>query len=84
MVRDESKPMTPKQLFNACIALAPDFRVCIEYTTMPTMQRVLVWHGRKPTDMTARSAGIPFPENTEFEPKLAFVLEQALAMLQQP
>lgn len=84
MVCSESKPMTPKQMYDACIALAPNFRVCIEFTTMPTLQRVMMWHGRRPTDLVEQSFGIPFPENTEFEPKFAFLLEQALAVLQQP
>lgn len=76
--------MTPSQLYLACRTLAPNFRVCIEFTTMPTLTRVMAWHGRRPRDMEEQGAAIPFPENTEFEPKFAALLQQALAVLQQP
>lgn len=76
--------MTPKQTFEACVALAPDFRLGVEYTTLPTVSRALVWHGRRPRDMHERSAGIIFPEDSAFEPKFAELLARAFAELSGP
>lgn len=76
--------MTSKQMFDACVAIAPDFKLTVEFTTMPSSPRVLVWKARKPAETVSRGAGIPFPENTEFEPKFFFFLQCALATLSQP
>lgn len=76
--------MTPKQKYEACVALAPDFRIGVEYTTLPLVSRVLAWHGRRPRDMAPRGAGITFPEGSDFEPKLDALLGQALADLSGP
>jgi hypothetical protein len=76
--------VTNEQLFVAAQALAPNFRIGVEYVTLPTSHRVLVWHGKKPTDLVERSGGTPFPEGTEFEPKYTYLLQQAVATLQQP
>jgi hypothetical protein len=76
--------MTPKQNYEACRALAPDFRVCIEYTTLPTVSRVLAWHGRRPSDLAEQTSAIVFPEATAFEPKFAEILTIAYATLSQP
>lgn len=73
--------MTQKQLYEACVQLAPDFRIGIEFTTLPTVSRVLAWHGRKRGDMNERSMGIIFPEGSDFEPKLTLLLQQAWAEL---
>lgn len=74
--------MTPKQKFEACVALAPNFRLGVEYLTLPTVARALVWHGRRPHDMNEKSAGIVFPEDSAFEPKFDELLTRALAELQ--
>jgi hypothetical protein len=76
--------MNQKQLFEACVLLAPNFRVGIEYTTMPTSDRVLAWHGRRPSAMEEQSSAIPFPEDTAFEPKFFEILKIAYAALDNP
>lgn len=76
--------MTPKQLFEACTALAPNFRVCVEYTTMPTNQRVLAWHGRLPDELFERTSALPFQDNRSFEVVFFEVLKTAYATLQNP
>lgn len=76
--------MTAKQKFEACRVLAPDFRLGVEYTTLPTVSRALVWHGRRPRDMNEKSAGIIFPEDSAFEPKFDELLTRALAELSGP
>lgn len=76
--------MTPKQKFDACVLLAPNFRVDIEYTTLPTVSRALVWHGRRPADILPMSAGIVFPEGNPFEPLFDEILTRALAALTPP
>lgn len=76
--------MTPKQKYEKCVELAPDFRIGVEYTTLPTVSRVLAWHGRRPRDMAPRGAGIVFPEDSAFEPKFSELLSQALANLSGP
>ena len=76
--------MTAKQKFEACVALAPNFRLGVEYTTLPTVSRVLVWHGRRPHDMSEKSGGLIFPDESAFEPKFDELLTRALAELQGP
>lgn len=76
--------MTAKQKFEACVALAPNFRLGVEYVTLPSVARVLVWHGRRPQDMNEKTAGIIFPEASAFEPKYDELLTRALAELQGP
>lgn len=74
--------MTSAQKYAACVALAPNFRIGIEYTTLPIVSRALVWHGRRPADMNELSSGMSFPEGHAFEPLLGEVLTRALATLQ--
>lgn len=76
--------MTQAQLYAACVTLAPNFRVQITWTTLPTVSRSIQWFGRKKDSLVEQTGGIVFPENSDFEPKLTFVLTQALATLQQP
>jgi hypothetical protein len=73
--------MTPKQKFEACVSLAPNFRVCVVYTTLPTVSRTLMWYGRRPGDMNELSAGMIFPEDRAFEPIFDELLTRALAAL---
>jgi hypothetical protein len=73
-----------EQRYLACVALASNFRIGVEYTTFPTVSRALVWHGKRPQDLTEKTAGIVFPVNSDFEPKLSFLLTQALATLSLP
>jgi hypothetical protein len=76
--------VTPKQKFDACVLLAPNFRVEVVYTTFPTVSRALVWHGRRPADINPMSAGIAFPEGNPFEPLFDEILTRALAALSTP
>jgi hypothetical protein len=76
--------MTPAQKYAACVALAPNFRIGVEYTTFPIVSRSLVWHGRRPADMNEQSAGILFPTGAAFEPHFDELLTRALAALQSP
>lgn len=76
--------MTPKQKFEACVALAPNFRLGVEFLTLPTVSRALVWHGRRPQDMVEKTAGLIFPEGSAFEPKFDELLTRALAELRGP
>ena len=76
--------MTSKQMFHACVLIAPNFRVGVEFTTLQQWDRALMWRAKRPADREEKSAGVPFPENSEFEPKLTFLLQQALATLQGP
>ena len=76
--------MTPAQMFAACRVLAPDFALGVTFTTLPTVSRVLAWHGKRPSDLESMGAAIVFPENSDFEPKFSTLLRQALAMLSQP
>lgn len=73
--------MTPKQKYEACVALAPNFRIGIEYLTLPTVSRAIVWHGRRPGDMSEMSTGLIFPDDSAFEPKFSELLTRALAAL---
>ena len=73
--------MSPKQMFEACRTLAPNFRVEIRFTTLPTVSRIMEWSGQ-PTWLTHQlSAGVPFPESAPFESLYAQVLQSALAVL---
>jgi len=76
--------MTARQKFEACVILAPNFRIGIEYLTMPSVARALVWHGRRPADMAGLSAGILFPAGLPFEPLFDELLTRAFATLQGP
>jgi hypothetical protein len=75
--------MTQAQLYAACVTIAPNFTVQIIWTTLPTVSRSIQWFGRPKGTLNNLTGGIVFPENSDFEPKLTFVLTQALAVLQQ-
>lgn len=72
--------MTNKQMFEACLLAAPNFRLGVEY---PVLGRSLVWHGTPVGSLTELSAGIDFAEDSPFEPRFTFLLTQATIMLQQ-
>lgn len=72
--------MTPSQMFAACVELAPNFRIGIEY---PVSGRSLVWRGRATGAIVEETAGVLFPTNAAFEPLYEFLLRQALTVLQQ-
>jgi len=76
--------VTSSQLFSACVALAPNFRVDVEYTTLNIVPRALVWHGRRPADIQPMTAGILFPEGALFEPLFHEILVRAYAALSGP
>lgn len=72
--------MTPEQLYAACVKLAPNFRIGVEYLVAG---RSLVWHGRRSDRMDEQSAGLLFPGGSSFEAKFAALLQSALITLQQ-
>lgn len=74
--------MTPEAKYEACRAIAPDFRIGIEYTILLTVSRALVWHGTPPGSLTPMSAGITFAPGEAFEPRFDELLTRALAALQ--
>lgn len=73
--------MTPKQRFSACVALAPNFRVEVQFVTFQTTDRVMVWYGRRPADIEPMTAGIAFPPGNDFEATFDELLTRALAAL---
>lgn len=73
--------MTLKQKFQACVALAPNFRVTIEFVELPSSERVMAWRGRKTNETEERSAGVAFPPGGDFEATFSFLLSQALMTL---
>lgn len=73
--------MTSKQKFEACVVLAPNFRIGIEFIEMPTATRYLMWHGRRTGDLNERNGGIVFVEGANFETHFDELLTRALADL---
>ncbi len=76
--------MTAKQKMEACILLAPNFYVTVEFTTFPTVARVMKWYGRRPADISGMSAGMSFPDGYPFDPTFDELLTRAFAALQGP
>lgn len=72
--------MTNAQAFAACVALASDFRVGVEY---PIVGRSLVWraHLGGNVALPELSAGVLFPDGSEFEPKFTVLLQNAALLL---
>lgn len=73
--------MTAKQKFEACVEIAPNFRIGIEYLDMPSASRFLMWHGRRSGDLNERSGGIVFVEGANFETHFDELLTRALGDL---
>lgn len=72
--------MTNEQNYRECVLLAPDFRVGVEY---PTVGRSLVWRGTPTGSLSSLSAGLEFPPDSPFEPRLTALLQQAVVTLRQ-
>lgn len=72
--------MTQQQTFQACVELAPNFRIGIEY---PIVGRSIIWRGTPRGSMTELSAGLTFPDDAVFEPRFTALLQQALVTLRQ-
>jgi len=72
--------MTQKQMFEACVEIAPNFRIGIEY---PVLGRSLMWRGTPRGTLIELSAGTIFPDNAAFEPNFTFLLTQAVITLRQ-
>lgn len=73
--------MTNAQAYAACVALASDFRIGIEY---PVIGRALVWRGHLGGNVVLPEyqGGVPFPDGSEFEPKFTVLLQNAVLTLQ--
>lgn len=72
--------MTQQQMFQACIEIAPNFRIGIEY---PVLGRSLVWRGTPRGTLVELSAGTLFATDGAFEPNFTFLLNQAVIQLRQ-
>lgn len=70
--------MTQQQMFEACVEIAPDFRIGIEFLIAG---RSLVWHGTPKGSLSPLSAGQQYTSITDFDALLSFLLNQALVTL---
>lgn len=70
--------MTQQQMYEACVEIAPDFRIGVEF---PVLGRTMVWRGTPRGSMAQLSAGKQYTAISDVDALLSFLLNQALVTL---